>query len=502
MTAKKIVLINPPWVFAHPRDIVLSQNLGLGYLASSVMAQGHRVSVIDALAEGVATQVRVRGRYQPYVQVGLAYAEIVTRIPRDADYIGITAPFTNHARIVKELAQKIKESFPRVPIILGGVYPSLVPAAAFCAAIDYYVIGEGELPLVKLLDGAAADSVLGLLRCGQTERIGECAETIKDLDHIPFPAREKFPLALYLTYHSPRKQRLRTASVITSRGCPFGCRFCSIHAVTGFRWRKRSAENVLREIAALVEEHQVEHIEFEDDNFTLDKQRTIAIVDGISRLNATGKNISWSIPNGVRIDTLDEDLLLHIRQSNCIDLALAVESGDQNILAKMNKQLDLQKVLEVAKICARLGIKTSAFFMLGYPGETEASFRKSIAFVKQLRRAGVHNFYATVTRAYPGTELFQQCRVAGFLEEIADRENIFLGNFISRESSIVTPEFSSRDVLRRMSVFEKITVPWYLRWYHTYHHSIKKIIPDVFIQAMKRIFFKRNAWFSSREDRN
>ena len=488
---KNVVLINPPWYFSHPRERILSQNLGLGYLAAVLVRDGHAVSVIDALAQGIDCAQKIAGRYGEYYQIGVPLRRIVEQIPPQTELVGITAPFTNNGPIVRNLAREIKKSFPRVPIVLGGVYPSLTPQAARCSEIDYYVIGEGELALRDLVNGRDPCQITGVYSSDPALPPRASAEVFQVLDEIPFPAREMFPMQVYLGQYSPRRRRSRTASLITSRGCPFRCRFCSIHAVTGFGWRARSAVNVLAEISLLIEKYNIEHIEIEDDNFTLEKQRTMAIVDGITRLNARGGNtVSWSLPNGVRVDTLDEALLRQIKNSNCVDLALAVESGDPHVLAKMNKQLDLQKVLDVAKICSRLGIPTSAFFMVGYPSETEGGFRKSMAFVKQLQGAGVGRFYATVSRAYPGTELFEECKAAGFLEEITDRENIFLANLITRENSIETPDFTQQDVLRRMSIFERATVPWFLRWYHAFHYVIKKFIPDAVIQIIKRLFVR------------
>ncbi len=489
-SAKKIILINPPWVFAHERDIILSQNLGLAYLAAYLTEHGHQVRIIDALADGVRTRIKVKGKYQTFLQVGLTYQQIADQITPDTDIIGISAPFTNNAKIVKQLASKIKQVFPNKLIVMGGVYPSLTPVDAFCPEIDYYIIGEGEIPLLELASDKDPRQIKGLLVRDGKHEIITCAEIIEKLDEIPFPARDKLPMAQYLSFCSPRRDRINTVSMITSRGCPFDCTFCSIHAITGYKWRMRSAENVIKEIKTLIKDYAIEHIEFEDDNLTLDKPRMQEIVKGIIKINQQGKPISWSAPNGVMVETLDRELLEQIKLSNCLFLNLAVESGDPEMLKKMNKKLDLAKVLEIAKICKQLGIRINAFFMLGYPGETEESFSKTLDFVKKLNKAGVNEFYATITRAYPGTKLFAQCRQAGFIADRLDREDIFLGNTLLKENGIETADFKIKDLLQRLREFEKITVPSYLRFYHKYYHILKKIIPDGFIQAAKKRLIK------------
>ena len=294
-------------------------------------------------------------------------------LPRGSS-LGISAPFTNNANIVKELAKKIKEVFPQKMVILGGVYPSLTPQDAFCSDIDYYVVGEGERPLLDIASGKNPEQIQGVIAYGKSCQKIACAKIIENLDEIPFPARNKLPMRQYLSFCSPRRDRIKTASMITSRGCPYNCTFCSIHSITGFKWRMRSVDNVIAEIKLLVNDFGVEHIEFEDDNLTLDKNRMQEIAQGIILLNNKGANISWSAPNGVRVDMLDEELLKNIKESNCVFLNLAIESGDPDMLKRMNKRLNLDKVLEIAQICKRLQINTNAFFMIGYPGETEESF--------------------------------------------------------------------------------------------------------------------------------
>ncbi|MFH1063141.1 MAG: radical SAM protein [Candidatus Omnitrophota bacterium] len=487
---KNIILINPPWVFAHERDIILSQNLGLAYLAAYLTKYGHQVRIIDALAEGLSHKLKVKGRYQTFLQVGLNYQQIVDQILADTDIIGISAPFTNNAKIVKQLAKQIKQAFPDKRIVLGGVYPSLTPEDAFCPEIDYYIIGEGEIPLLELAEDKDPKQIQGLIVKGQEYKINHSAKIIENLDEIPFPARDKLPMEQYLSFCSPRRDRIKTVSIITSRGCPFDCTFCSIHGITGYKWRMRSADNVLKEIKTLIKDYAIEHIEFEDDNLTLNKPRMQDIAKGIIEINQQGKVISWSAPNGVMVDTLDQELLEHLKAANCLFLNLAVESGDPEMLKTMNKKLNLDKVLDIARICKSLGIKTNAFFMLGYPGETEQSFRETLDFVKKLKTAGVADFYATITRAYPGTKLFIDCIKKGFLANIAARENIFLGNVLHQENAIQTNDFNTKQLLQRFSRFEKSTVPGYLRFYHKYYHIFKQIIPNSFIQKVKKLFKK------------
>ena len=280
--------------------------------------------------------------------------------------------------------------------------------------------------------------------------------------------------------------------MITSRGCPYDCTFCSIHSITGYKWRKRSAADVISEIELLVNKFGVEHIEFEDDNLTLEKKRAQEIVNGITLLNSKGGNISWSAPNGVRVDTLDAELLRQIKDSNCSYLNFAAESGDPDLLKIMNKKLDLKKVVEVAKICKELGIKTKTFFMIGYPGETDESFLKTLNFIKKLKKNGVSGIMANVTRAYPGTKLYYFCKEKNYIAEKNSRDNLFLVNRITKENAIITPDFDLKKIKRRMRLIDKTVKPFYLRFYHRNYFYIKKVIPSGVIRFIKKVMGKND----------
>ena len=482
----KITFINPPWYFEDKRAIRLSQNLGLGYLASYLEKHGHKVTIIDALAEGRNICKKVRIKYQEFLQVGLSYQDILKRIPEDSDYIGISAPFTNNAPIVRELSYVIKSQLRDKLIILGGAYPSLLPGDALSEDIDFCIVGEGEIPLLEMLSGKDPMTISGVVTCEDMPVSSGCADVIENLDTIPCPAREKLPMDAYFGFSSARgKKTYRTVSLITSRGCPYDCAFCSVHYLNGYKWRARTSANVIGEIEQLRKKYMIEHIEFEDDNLILDKRRAIEIFDGIKIMNKTKSGISWSTPNGIRIDNLDEELLVKIKKSNCSSITLAIESGDPLILEKMSKKLDLKKAEYIAESAVKLNMKVKVFFMLGYPGETEESFAKTLSLVNKLKKTGVSVFHFNITRAYPGTRLFDECRKKCYIK-YGDNA-IFLGNILTEDNAIITPDFSITEIKRRMHIAVRKTVPFYLRFYHRHSEQVKKIIPDRFIQYIKKI---------------
>lgn len=457
----KFCLINPPWYFNDSIEFI-SHNLGLGYITSFLEAKGHRVQFIDALFEGIDNKTPVNFPYQNVYRYGASYEEIVSKIAPDADYIGINGPFTDSATILDELIKEIKNRYPDKPVIAGGIYPSTLPHRALESGADIVIRGEGELALLRLAEGDDPVNINGAVfyRYGKLVDNGK-ADLIADLDTIPFPSYTRRPVDSYFGW-SPRGDRKnRTASIITSRGCPYSCNFCSIHPVYGRKWRARSPENVLQEIELLVEEHGINHLEFEDDNLTLRPERAEAILDGISKINRGRRRrdmVTWSAPNGVRIDTLTEDLMLKIKESSCKALCLAVESGDPDMLKLMNKKLDLGKVEKTVRLLAEHQINTNAFFIIGYPGETEKRFLNSLAFAKKLQKLGLNSISVLVATPYPGTVLFSECKEKGYLRHPDTGNVLHFAQYSSYNSDFIqieTPDFSADDLMRRYRHFQE-----------------------------------------------
>lgn len=448
-----VVLIAPPRYFKFPGVSGYSgysKNLGLGYVAAALRQGGIDVSIIDAFALGIDRFEPVDRPNGRVYRCGLPYREIAQAIPADCDFIGISIPFTNVATIAFELAEYLKERFPSAKIVLGGVHPSTFPAESLRQGVDFVIAGEGEESMLALVRDEAPETIPGLSwrDGGGKIRLAEKAACVTNLDSIPFPAWDLLPMERYLTL-SPRGNRThRSLSIITSRGCPFSCTFCSIHPVAGRNWRARTPANVLAEIRAARERYGINHLEIEDDNFTLDRNRALEILRGIREI---GPDMTWSAHNGVRIDTLDEELLTAIRDSGCIQLNLAIEHGDPAVLSAMDKKLSLTRVREVVAICGRLGIPTMGFCLVGFPGENADAFRNSFRFYQDLRRLGLGMVSPFIVNAYPGTELYRQAETNGWLTP-GTREQLF---FLEDEFvSVTTPDFDHQTVMLRKRVME------------------------------------------------
>ena len=421
----------------------MSHNLALGYLASYLLKEGHHVNIIDALAEGKNQITTVHTRWGQFIRAGLAYEEILARIPKETDIIGITAPFTHHAAIVRELSSLLKDSLPGAKIIIGGVYPSTLPEKALSQGVDYIIKGEGEIPLARIAKGDPPSQIEGVWFRDKTGHFVDngVAEMVKNLDEIPFPARHLLPMEKYHHMSSRGRVGEKSATVITSRGCPFNCTFCSVHAVYGWKWRARSPQNIIDELKWLKEKFGVQHIEFEDDNLSLDTSRAEKIFDGM-----IGLGLTWSCSNGIRIDRLNRSLLTKMKASGCRVLNLGIEHGDPEMLRIMNKMLDLKKVEEVMSICLELAIPTVGFWVICHPGETRERFERGLEFFKKLKDLGMYGFGVHLAWPMPGTELFRMCEENGWLAD-SDIEEclIFPGPFY-----IECPDFDAAEASNRL----------------------------------------------------
>ncbi|MFA4833328.1 MAG: radical SAM protein [Patescibacteria group bacterium] len=459
----KIVLINPP-ALSEKEELPLSQPLGLASIAAVLREKGHPVSVIDSVALGREKARALIINDNTYYRVGLDYEEIAKLVEPDTELIGLTAPFTHHSHVVKPLIKVLRKHHKNIPIMLGGVYPSTIPWHASQTGAHYIAIGEGEPIITAFANGVDIGKIDGLYRSeyfygADSESIPDYTiGVVDDLNSLPFPARDLLPFDLYLkSKGSGRGKGKFGISIHTSRGCPFACAFCSVHSVFKRGYRARSVEKIWEEMQEIINRYNIFHFEFEDDNLTLIRERAVGLFSKIADWNNThDKKITFATPNGVRIDTLDKDLIFLMREAGCERLSLALEHGDQEMLDLMNKKLNLEKVREVVANCQKAGIKLVIYLIVGFPGETLARWKKGIKFAKKLKRInGNLSFSLHAAKALPGTQLYNFCKNHNYLAGPNPNEMVLIGNI----PNISTPDFSVEDIIKRVKKTEKILNP-------------------------------------------
>lgn len=460
-----ITLINPPFTFTRGNVVTFSQCLGILYIAAYLQKRGHCVTIIDALFQGQDNIVPLN---DTLFKVGLEDNDIISKIPEDTGLIGISVPFSHLAFLSHALIHKIKQAFPTTPVIMGGVYPSTQPELAIQFDADYLVLGEGERAVCELIDYIASPCnrpfPAGILCRNNHPALNVKPTYVQDIDNLPFPARNLISFKQYAAQSQRNiKGRWFTASILTSRGCPFDCEFCSVHPVCGYKWRPRSPKSVLSEIDELINTYGINNFEIEDDNFTFKKERAIEILEGIIERNDRKQHtkISWGAFNGLRIDTLDEELMGIIARSNCLNMSLALEHGDEEVLKSMRKKLDLAKVVEVVKLLHKFRISSTIFVLYGYPGETLKRFENAIKFYTRLKKlAPLVTFAFFVVQPYPGTELFVRCVKEGCLKPDTFQDIHKIPRFSTESAYLIrTPDFDEKELKRRRQILMKTLTP-------------------------------------------
>ncbi|MDR3723479.1 MAG: cobalamin-dependent protein [Terracidiphilus sp.] len=445
----KTLLVNPNRTYASSgtQAPVVALPLGLLWIAACFEQQKLLVRLLDCLNQP-ETRISETGSGS---SLGISREVIEEHLLAEKpDLVGIGCPFTAQWENALEVLRISRALLPQSTIVLGG------PHATVCAneilrenpEVDYILAGEGEesLPLLaRVLQGEARrEDVPGLIwRNVDGEVTANPLKPIENLDTLPLPAYHLYDFQRYFDLQSRgfyvRGVRPKSVSIITSRGCPFTCTFCSIHLSMGHKWRAHSAAYTLHHMRYLIDQYGVSHFQIEDDNFTLKRARVEEICRG---LIAEDKQITWETPNGVRADLLSDDLLITMKQSGCIELAIAAESGDQKVLDTIvKKKLNLQSIENAAKLAHRHDIRLGCFFVIGFPGETKKQIRKTIHFALRLYRK--YNCFPmlNVATPLPGTELTRIVQEKGYLADRMTAKN--LASATSREGRglIRTEEF-------------------------------------------------------------
>ena len=435
---ERILLLDPPVTrprdFSHARcRVSVFTPLGLAYIAAVVENAGYKVRIVDGLLAGIDSGERPYG--DGMLRYGLEDDQIAAILRSERpDVVGISCLFSNKDLDMRLAARLVKQVLPEATVVVGGVHPTALGTKLLEeeAAIDYIVLGEGEktfLDLIRVLEGKGDVSSLDgiVYREGGLPVLVPKTSFLADLNSLPLPARHLLDMRAYLgraSAHSGYKQK-PFASVVSSRGCPAKCTFCAIELLWGKTPRFRSSASVLDEIEFLVRQYGVREIHFEDDNLTSDKQRALEIFDGLVRRKL---GLSWTVPSGLAIYSLDEELLEAMAASGCYSISLAVESGDQEVLnTLMRKPSRLERVKPLVDKARSLGMKTKGFFILGFPGETKRSMQRTVEFAKSLDLDWALFFPAT---PLIGTKLYETCKAKHYLkDELVDfSRSFYVGN--------------------------------------------------------------------------
>lgn len=377
----KIILVRPNY-----KSHIITPPLGIGYLAACLKREGIEVKIIDGLINKLTNE------------------QILKKISIEKpDAVGITC-LTAFYNEVMALSKVIKNN--NVRTIIGGVHPTFLPYSTLIDShADFVICGEGEIALSKLIknnfNNYGIKGVYSVKDLKSDNDIIEKAETIQELDKIPFPDWGQMNPSLYpKAPHGAMSKNFPIGIITTTRGCPYRCIFCASPKLYNGKIRYRSPENVIKEIIYLVDNYGVKEIHFEDDNLTFKKEH----IEKICNLIIQSKlRISWACPNGIRADKVDVNLIKLMMRSGCYYFAYGIESSDPAILKNIKKDICIETIERSIKIAEKEGVSCQGFFIFGLPGETADTIKKTINFAKKTKLSRAQFLILDIV---PGSELW------------------------------------------------------------------------------------------------
>ena len=453
----KVLLINPPQTYYDgSMEFGTYFPLGLMYVAAMIRDICH-VEIFDCLASDFETR---KGTVVTYGAPSEKIRKVISE--KKPDVVGISVPFTSQYRNAERVAIITKEVDPKIITVFGGPDPSVrfksILENDYC---DYCVIGEGEQTFYEFIknfyDPSSFENIKGLAyKCNGIIKY-EPRPFNTNLDALPFPAFDLVDVKRYLQNKSLYRNRStickNSTSVITSRGCPYNCVFCSIRLHMGQKYRSHSPQYVMKLLRLCIERYGITNFHFEDDNLSLDKRRFETILDSIIEGNL---GIQWDTPNGLRVDSLSYKTLAKMKKSGCKQIVLAVESGNQRVLDEViKKKSKLDYIMNVVKYCKELKISAQAFYVIGFPGETINEMKDTTNLALKLYRD--YDLFPWLMLATPlyGTELYEICMRDKLLKGNPTFEELSIATQITGNPMISTPDFSQEDVRQVVGEYNK-----------------------------------------------
>lgn len=467
----KVLLIQPPHYYGMNSRPPSAFPLGLAYIAAALKRAGHLVKVLDI--------------YANQFPAGEA-EERIKKLDPDFEVFCISA-FSTQYKYVKWLIYRLKELFNK-PVILGHTLATFNADAVFkYTPADICVIGEGEETMVDLLTHNLGDlnKIKGIAyRDNGRVVFNPRREYINDLDRIDFPQRDSFPMNVYLEYSGLwSNPEIKTMDIITARGCPYNCNFCS-KTFQGIRLR--SIENIIQEIEDLRVQYDFKGIKFNDELTLINKERMYQLCRYLKK-----SKLSWVCQG--RVNLVDIDLLKMMKDSGCKALGFGVESGSQKILDNMHKGITVEQAIDAIRATKKAGIEPIIQMMCGYPGEDDKTLKETLDFFRKVKSPTMQ---FSMTTALPGTKLYTQAYERGLIKnEDAYLENLDWGYYGEREILINFTNFSNDELLKKRMGIENEINGYYRRYLVAHPVIIFRILfkrlASYYLQFGLRHLFKR-----------
>jgi radical SAM superfamily enzyme YgiQ (UPF0313 family) len=386
----KVILINPPREVLQVADY---PPLGLAYISAALRQDGHDVKILDAASwswERLANEVELQS----------------------PEIIGITCWTIERGQAFKT-ACIAKQVAPNAKIIMGGPHATAFPRHMFIKApVDYVVLGEGEMTIRELITAIERRSDMSHIKGIAFKRnedivIAERRDMIIDINSIPIINHAEFE---YNQYNGLPDTTRKAAAIMTSRGCPFRCIYCSSTVYWGNKYRTRSIESVMLEIENLYEKQGIRALLVFDDNLLIGRSRCIEFCKA---LIAKDYDLIWAAEGTVKVD---EEMLVWMKRAGCYRIDFGVESGSPEILKNIKKPFKVEDSINAFKLCKKIGIKANAYMLFGAPGETVKTIKETVGLMQEIQ-PNCNGYGRPGVWILPNTEIYEMSKTNGVITD-------------------------------------------------------------------------------------
>jgi anaerobic magnesium-protoporphyrin IX monomethyl ester cyclase len=447
------VLIAPPGIKTFSSIQMQTPNppLGTAYIAAVLKRAGIPCKVIDAVGEGITQIADYKSRAGMKIQ-GLTVAQVLERIPAEADIIGFSCMFSTLWPITRDLVEAVRAKFPKAMLVLGGEHGTAVPENVLrTSPFDMVVLGEGTETVLDLIAAYRADpasredwaAVKGIAYLGPDGKLRDngLSPRKRAVDDIPLPDWDSIPIREYIDRHQINGANIgRSMPLLATWGCPYQCTFCSNPGMWTQQWIPRSPKLVADEMELYKNKYGVTNFDFQDLTAMIRRSWIIEFSDELIQRKL---NVTWQLPSGTRAEVFDQEVAEKLYAAGLRLLSFAPESGSPAMLKLIKKQVDLDKMLNSMKVALGVGFKLSCFIVIGFPGETKETLRETMGLIRKMALLGVHDVVVSKFVPYPGSKLFRDLQASGRLK-LDDDFFIMPMEFYTSRAPSFADEISSR----------------------------------------------------------
>ncbi|RJQ48963.1 MAG: radical SAM protein [Nitrospiraceae bacterium] len=408
-------------------------HIGLAYLGAFLKKNGHNYTAIDACGEALDQILSYEDKNDIMIQ-GLTVSQIIPRIPSDTRIFGFSCSFSHYWVLVSKIAAAIRREFPEALFVAGGEHPTAMPGHILNEDMfNVVVMGEGEETFLELArrveNDQTWDDIDGIAYKNREGQIVQNSprKRITNIDEIPYPDWDNWCLTNYIEHKQiPGINLGRSMPILGSRGCPYGCAFCSNGKMWKRRYIMRSGRSIVDEMEYMKNKYNVDSFSFYDSTFIVNRDKTISFCQELIRRKL---DITYKLPAGTRCEVFDEELALLLERSGLRNFMFALESGSEEIRKIIKKNISMKNFLKAVKAVKKTKMTVGCFIVIGFPEDNKKSLKQTLSIIRKLAFIGMDDITVSKFTPYPGSEYFDDLYRKGYfnerLEELGDLISFF-----------------------------------------------------------------------------